>query len=125
TSCRSAVQRPPATLLIAPTHPVEVDTVPPQVRSALHCVVRVHLFVVAPLTKMYSPSRRSSADAGLANPTAPHVTAKATAIARVIAMVLLVIRPTRVRAIEHHMFWASGSCNYQLFLLSGDRERCR
>src|SRR5262245_3986709 len=51
-SRRSAVQGPPATLLIAPTHPVEVDTVPPQVRSALHCVVMVHVFVVAPLTKV-------------------------------------------------------------------------
>ena len=95
TPCRSAVQGPPATLLIAPTHPVEVDTVPPHVRSALHCVVMVHLFVVGPLTKMYSPSRRSSARAGLASPTAEQVTARATAIARVIAMILPMSRPAR------------------------------
>jgi hypothetical protein len=52
TSRRSAVQGPPASLLIAPTHPVEVDTVPPHVRSALHWVVILHVVVVAPLTKV-------------------------------------------------------------------------
>jgi hypothetical protein len=45
TSRRSAVQGPPDTLLIAPTHPVDVDTIPPQVRSALHCVVMLHVVV--------------------------------------------------------------------------------
>lgn len=52
TSRRSEVQGPPATLLIAPTHPLEVDTVPPHVRSALHCVVMFHVVVVAPSTKV-------------------------------------------------------------------------
>src|SRR3954471_15627908 len=36
TSRRWAVQGPPATLLMAPTHPLEVDTVPPHMSSALH-----------------------------------------------------------------------------------------
>jgi hypothetical protein len=52
TLLRSAVQGPPAVLLIAPTHPVEVDTIPPHVRSALHCVVMFQMVVVAPSTKV-------------------------------------------------------------------------
>lgn len=86
TSRRSAVHGPPATLLIAPVHPLEVDTIPPQVRSALHCVVMFHVVGGPSVTSVKSPSSRSSAHAGLANPIAVLVTAMMTAIARVIAI---------------------------------------
>ena len=52
TSRRSAVHGPPATLLMAPTHPLEVDTVPPHVSSALHWVVILHVVVIGPSTKV-------------------------------------------------------------------------
>src|SRR3954470_6737553 len=52
TSRRSAVHGPPATLLIAPTHPLEVETIPPQVRSALHCVVMFHVIAGPSLTRV-------------------------------------------------------------------------
>lgn len=83
---RSAVQGPPATLLIAPTHPRDVATVPPQVRSALHCVVMLQVVGGPSVTRLKSPSSWSSADAGLAKPIAVQVTAMAAAIARVIAI---------------------------------------
>jgi hypothetical protein len=97
TSVRSTVHGPPATRVICSSNPVDDEIVPPQVTSGLHCVVMDHVFVVGPLMKVYAPSRRSSAHAGLANAVAAPVIATATAIARKIATILSsVCRPARV-----------------------------
>ena len=52
TSVRSTVQGPPATRVICSSNPVDVEIVPPHVTSGLHCVVMVHVFVVAPLMNL-------------------------------------------------------------------------
>jgi hypothetical protein len=52
TSLRSAVHGPAATLLIAPTQPRDVEIIPPQVRSALHCMLMFHVVVPEPSSKV-------------------------------------------------------------------------